>query len=323
LHKPVVSEYCTDLFEYIDLYPLAPPVLAILAFALPFIFKLTKEEARLLRRSWQPGRSKGSWGREMVKNNLTVLHAHCNAVISHSRKSTAQLKSWQSSVATYPIEIIPTGVDAPPAVTDKEVKQFKRKWNVKDDDEVIAYFGRVSPEKNLGLLIKMFEIVAQNRPKAKLFIMGASGNYGAKLAQKAAATSVGDRIVLTGRYDADKLAMWNSASKVFAFPSLTDTQAVAIHEAARLGLPTVMIDEQVTEVIKDGKNGYFCKNDPADMAEKVERILSDDKLRTKMSAESRRSAALFSERNQAKKITLLYKKIIAEAKAHYSATVRL
>jgi len=99
-------------------------------------------------------------------------------------------------------------------------------------------------------------------------------------------------------------------AKVFVFPSTTDTQSLTLHEAALAGLPIVMIDEPVTEVVKDGENGFFANDDPIDMAAKIRAILEDPKLQKKMSAASRKTAKLFSEKRQTKLILDIYQAIL-------------
>ena len=64
---------------------------------------------------------------------------------------------------------------------------------------------------------------------------------------------------------------------VFTFPSLKDTQGWVLHEAAHAGKPIVIIDKEVSEVVKDGVNGYFAENNPESVAEKVIAILKSPK----------------------------------------------
>jgi glycosyltransferase involved in cell wall biosynthesis len=119
-----------------------------------------------------------------------------------------------------------------------------------------------------------------------------------------------DRIIFTGRVPREQLGQVFGATKVFVFPSLTDTQSLALHEATGAGLPVVMIDEPVTEVVHDGANGYFSKDDPIDMAAKVNHVLDDPESYKKMCEASKHVASQFSEQKQAKKILDIYESII-------------
>jgi glycosyltransferase involved in cell wall biosynthesis len=123
-------------------------------------------------------------------------------------------------------------------------------------------------------------------------------------------SSAADRIVFAGKIAHEKIGHAYALAKVFAFPSLTDTQSLTLHEASLAGLPVVMIDEPVTEVIKDGKDGFFAKNDPIDFAAKVRAILEDPKLQKKMSAEGPKIARKLNEKAQAKLILNIYDEIL-------------
>ncbi len=309
LKLPVVAEYCTDLFEYVDRYPLSFPTILALGVALPFTFKASRNELKEILRAWRPRRTVGAWNQGMIRNNLNVLHEHCKAVIVHSRKSADQLKSWQDSDSQYPIYNIPTGVDDLPHVSQADIAAFKKRWGIQAKDEIVQYVGRIGVEKNLDMLIDMISELIKWRPNARLMFVG-DFDYRKKLEAKAKASPAAARIMFVGRVPREKLAVAYAVAKVFAFPSLTDTQSLAVHEAARAGLPIVMIDKPVTEVVHDGQNGFFAANDPIDMAEKIRQILDDPKLQASMGASSRRFAAEFSEAQQCKKVIELYESII-------------
>ncbi len=308
LGVPVVSEYCTDVFEYVKDYPMSIIALITLGIAIPFTFKASQDEMKDILRAWRPKKTIGDWGQEMVKNNLNVLHAHSAAVIVHSRKSARQLRSWQDQDSIYPVHIIPTGVDPLPPANPAEVEAFKKQWHLTPRDEVIMYVGRIGVEKNLDLLVNMMPELLNWRPHAKLVFVG-DFDYRKELEAKAKKSSAASRIVFAGRIPREKLSMALSAADLFVFPSLTDTQSLAVHEAAQAGLPIVMTDEPVTEVLHEGENGYFAKNDPIDFAAKVCAVLEDPKKRSKMSQASREWAGKFTEMAQAKKILALYKQI--------------
>jgi 1,2-diacylglycerol 3-alpha-glucosyltransferase len=308
LHIPVVAEHCTDYFQYAEHYPAGLPALFALSLALPFTFKVSRAELVGMLKAGRPRLGVGNWSRELVKNTLTVIYAHCDAVIVHSRKSYDQLESWQNG-DSYPMHIIPTGVDPALKPTVRDIAKLKKEWRLKPDDEVVLYLGRLSAEKNLDLLITMMEELIRWRPHAKLVFVG-DFDYRPTLEAHAQASSAADRIVFAGKIAHEKVGHAYALAKVFAFPSLTDTQSLTLHEACLAGLPVVMIDEPVTEVVKDGKDGLFANNDPIDFAAKVRTILEDPKLQKKMSAEGPKIASKFNEKAQAKLILKIYDDIL-------------
>ena len=124
-------------------------------------------------------------------------------------------------------------------------------------------------------------------------------------------SSCADRITFTGALPREELGRIYDTSSVFAFPSLTDTQAWVLHEAAHAGLPVVMIDRELSEVVFDGENGYIVPNDISAFAEAVSRLLGDAKLRKDFGARSRELSGQFTEEGQVKKLEKLYETAVA------------
>ncbi|HSE29775.1 MAG TPA: glycosyltransferase [Candidatus Saccharimonadales bacterium] len=307
LKIPVVSEYCTDLFEYVEHYPFALPVLITALLLLPLAIPMTKDQLFELYRSSRPRLGIGKWNKSLIRDLMTILHSSCNTVIVHSKKSARQLASWQKDEFNYRTYLIPTGVDPLPKANQTERDEFCKKYKISPTDEVVIYVGRLSQEKNLDLLIDMMPDLIKKRPNAKLIFVG-DFDYRETL-ERNAKKSNNARIIFTGRMPREKLGIPLSIAKVFAFPSLSDTQGLVLHEAALAGVPIVMCDPLVSEVVKNGENGFYCKNNAKDMANKIAAILNDDKLQKSMSAKGKIIAGRLSEKAQAKKIIDLYKKI--------------
>ena len=310
---PLVAEYCTDLFQYAQRYPSALPGILALGAIVPFTIKLSGEEILELMRASRPRSGMGRWSQELVRHLVTVVHSHSDAVIAHSRKTLEQLESWETE-NPYPIHVIPTGIDALPKPTKAQTTAFRQQWDLQPDDEMVLYVGRLSVEKNLDILIDMMSELIKWRPHAKLMYVG-DFDYRETLEQKAKDSPAASRIIFTGTIPREQLGSAYASAMVFVFPSLTDTQGLVVHEAAQAGLPIVLIDEAVTEIVKDGKNGYICQNDAVDMAAKVRAILEDPKRRAAFAKQSKQLASKFSESKQSRKIANLYESLIAQAKA--------
>jgi glycosyltransferase involved in cell wall biosynthesis len=104
---------------------------------------------------------------------------------------------------------------------------------------------------------------------------------------------------------------------VFVFPSLTDTQAIVLNEAAHAGLPFVWIDSDLNAVLQDSKTGFQAQNTPASFAREVTKLLADKDLRVQFGRQSRTVAQKMTEAKQTKKMAnlldaLVEKRILAE-----------
>lgn len=303
---PLVCQYSTDLYEYIGHYPSTlPGIMALMMFVAPFSVTPRGSDFTTLARTLRPQRRLGTWSKDLVRTTCTLLHNHCDAVIALSKKKEDQLRDWGT---TSQLLRIPTGVDPLPS-SKAGIKAFKIAHGLSDSDEVVQYVGRMGAEKNIDLLIDAFEIVARHRPKAKLLLVG-DFEYRKTLEEHAARLGAADKIIFTGTIPREELGNVYGAAKVFVFPSMTDTQGLVLHEAANAGVPLVLIDKDVNELLDQGKTGFFAENTPASLAAAIENVLKlpADEY-TAVSNAVKRRARLFSERKQTEKCIKLYESL--------------
>lgn len=310
---PLVAQHCTDLREYVEHYRdgmLLPGLLALIAL-LPFTVKVDGKDLREIMKLYRPRRGRVEWNIDIVERMVTLVYSKCDAVIALSRKSKAQLESWQhADNYRYPVTLKPDGVTPLAKSTAAERAAFRAQYGIAKSDELITFVGRLGSEKNLAMLIPVIEQVSAAHPNARLLFVG-DFEYRETLESLAAASLVPDRITFTGALQREELGKIYETSSVFVFPSLTDTQAWVLHEATHAGLPVVMIDPDLSEVVFDGENGYIVPDSIDEFAAAVSRILGDAELKKTFGKRSREFSAGFSERGQIEKLVKVYETAIA------------
>lgn len=311
---PLVAQHCTDLREYVEHYRdamLLPGLLALITL-LPFAMKINGTDLRELLKMYLPRRERVQWNIDIVERVLTLIYSKCDAVIALSRKSKEQLESWQTNEDYhYEVTLMPNGVDRIKPPTEKQLDDFRAEHCIDKKDEVFGFVGRLGAEKNLALLIEAFEKVVEKRPRARLLFVG-DFEYRATLEQMASQTSHPERVTFTGALPRERLGVAYAAMDVFTFPSLTDTQGWVLHEAALAGLPIVLIDKDVSEVVSDGKSGYYAENSADSVAEAVVDLLSHPKKRSEFGSESQRLARGYTEKCQIAKLAKLYESAVTK-----------
>jgi glycosyltransferase involved in cell wall biosynthesis len=155
----------------------------------------------------------------------------------------------------------------------------------------VLYCGRVSVEKNLPFLAKVWKQVAravQARGAAggscgapQLVIVG-DGPYREQMEQELAGTNahfVGFRHGL-------ELSMIYASSDLFVFPSTTDTLGQVVMESQASGLPVIVTDQGgPREVVQDGRTGLVLPADNARAwADAILRLADDEEMRARMGA---------------------------------------
>ena len=312
----LVGQHSTDIYAFSKDYPAIVLGCFVGGFLETGAHKLSTQQRRKFAKIYLSPRrfeSNEKWGQRLVAGYTAMLYSGCDGVVAVSRKSANQLDVFAERVdEKLNLRVIPTGVDALPRPKNfaKKLIDFREKFALADDDEIILNFGRMAEEKNLPLLISAFSIVAKDHPRAKLVFAG-DYIFLDKLKSIARKSPFADRIVFVGRYERADLPVICATAKLFAFPSLSDTQALVLNEAAGQNLPIVMIDRGgVNDVFRDGENGFFAHNSARDFAKKCNAILADDNLRQRFAKKSGELATNFSEKNQTAELVKFYRELL-------------
>jgi glycosyltransferase involved in cell wall biosynthesis len=164
---------------------------------------------------------------------------------------------------------------------------------IDESAEVIINVGRQEYQKGQQDLIAAVALLAPQRPKLVVLIVGRKGNATEVLKESVNVRGLTDVITFLGhREDVGDLL---AAADVFVFPSLFEGLGGAVIEAEALGLPIVASDLPVLrEVVEDEQNGILTPaEDPVALAAAIERLLEDDRERASFGA---RSIEIFNER---------------------------
>jgi glycosyltransferase involved in cell wall biosynthesis len=310
---PLVTTYHTDLYEYVTHYPGVLPGVVALSILAPLVTGVGEGQRRTSLSCMLPGRSVDRWNQRIVERCMTLIHNHCDLVITPSVKMETQLRGWRT---TSRIATLPSGVDEIPA-TEAAVARARREYAIAEDEQVVLYVGRIGSEKNLGLLIEAFGHVALRCRRARLLLIG-PGDEDGRFRAQAAATPYADRITFTGRMKRADLGAFYALADVFAFPSMCDTQALVVNEAAWASTPLVLADQQISRIFEDGVSGLSSTATAEDFGDKISVLLQEPQLAARMGLAARELAARLTVRTQAAKLARLYEETLIR---HHAPTL--
>jgi glycosyltransferase involved in cell wall biosynthesis len=165
-----------------------------------------------------------------------------------------------------------------------------KELSIPPDASVILTVCRLSFEKNVQMLLKATALIDDS---SCFVVVVGRGPERAHLQQLAANLRIVDRVRFTGlRTDVER---FYSIADVFVLSSIEEGFGHVFLEAMASGLPCIGLASDYprvitasNEIIEHGRNG-FCA-DPystPDLAEKIDVVLKDDKLRHRMGKESR------------------------------------
>jgi glycosyltransferase involved in cell wall biosynthesis len=188
----------------------------------------------------------------------------------------------------------------------------KKKFNL--SNHTIVYAGRLSPEKNIDVILKAVALTKKNIKDINLAIAG-SGKIENELKQLTKKLNLENEVKFLGTLSKIDLAKLYRASEVFAIASTSETQSMVLMQALACGLPAVAVDARALPEYVNEKNGYVVKaGDEKAMAEKFILLLENNELREKLSQGAYDFVQQFSAPNIARVWEKLYIKVIEDHK---------
>lgn len=159
------------------------------------------------------------------------------------------------------LRIVPNAID---------VDRFAPAPRAQREKGLIAFVGRLAPEKRLDVLV----VAAASVPNARLLLIG-EGPERERLARQAAATGV--PLELPGTVSNTEVPDRLARAEIFALPSAYEGQPKALLEAMACGLPVVGSDVAgIREIVAHGESGLLTPAGDVDALAGALRALSND-----------------------------------------------
>jgi len=157
---------------------------------------------------------------------------------------------------------MPRGVDA-------ELFNPSKRTRERDDRErILGFVGRLSIEKNIGLLVKIQEELDRRGVTNLRFLIVGHGGDKAWLRKRL------PRAEFTGVLRGEALATAYANMDLFVFPSHTDTFGNVVLEALASGVPAIVTpDGGPCTIVRDGETGRIVPDDQ--FAEAIAGLLAD------------------------------------------------
>jgi glycosyltransferase involved in cell wall biosynthesis len=150
----------------------------------------------------------------------------------------------------------------------------------------IFYVGRLEKKKNISELIEAFALIKHHHPeiKHKLVLVG-DASYGFdEVKYNISEYNLEREVLMPGWIEEKSLPDIYNAASAFIFPSNYEGFGIPLLQAMACGTPIAASDiAPVREVVADCAV-LFDPNSPADMADKIFALISDQALQSKLSA---------------------------------------
>ena len=187
--------------------------------------------------------------------------------------------------------------------TDNQVKQIRDKYGI--TRKYFITVGTLEPRKNLKTTLAAFSLFRlkhwQKENRADLVVIGKKG--------WSADAAAGEDVKVLGLISDKDLAVLYSGAKGLIFPSLYEGFGLTVAEAMASGCPVITSSRGSLKEVGGEAVLYADPENPKNISEKIYRLLSEDKLRNKLTEKGLQQAEKFSWRKTAAEILLNYEEL--------------
>ena len=231
---------------------------------------------------------------------------HAQKLIVHTKTYGATSRSiWKSD----PV-IIPSAVNPNRFRGTMDTREIIERHKLKGK-KIVLFVGRLVYHKGLDYLVDSAKLTGSD---VRYIIVG-SGDYLDKLIKRAKENKIQNKVIFTGNVSFLDIPKYFAASDVFVLPSISRLEAfgLVVLEAMASRKPVIVSKiPGVTELVEEGINGLHVEPmNTQDLAQKINLLLSDEKLRKSMGDAGRKKVeSEFNWDTVASQIEEVYKQVI-------------
>jgi len=167
-------------------------------------------------------------------------------------------------------------VVTPEAVDDKIIEKSQillKRLNIRQP--YIFYVGNAHPHKNVEGLIRVFRELRGKYQYLQLVLAGGDHYFW----QRVRKDFQDPNIIYTGTVSDEELVALYKGAKAFVMPSFEEGFGIPLLEAMACGCPVVSSNAGALQEVGGNAAIYFDPHNLEDMEDKIDKVLSDEKLR--------------------------------------------
>lgn len=206
-------------------------------------------------------------------------------IITISEASKNDILKFYPEISEEKIKVIYHGFDGEMFLkksSEEKVDEVLSKFSL-NDSQYLLYVGAIQPRKDLVTLVRAFEIFKKKSgSKIKLVLAGEKAWMWEDTIEAIKKSEFESDIVLTGKVSFDELPVLFQNAQVFVFPEMYAGFGIPILESFASGVPVIAAkNSSLIEVGGDAAQ-FFETSNVSDLSEKIEKVLSNEKLQEEM-----------------------------------------
>jgi glycosyltransferase involved in cell wall biosynthesis len=252
---------------------------------------------------------------QYLPNRFALAYARASIGMA-ARRATRVLTVSESSkrdilrfVDTQPdkIDVIYNAYDERFGVEPREEDVVRVRERFQLHDEFVLYAGNVKPHKNVERLIQAFHLLRQRGlDHLKLVIIGDEVSRYAALRRAVHKHQLHQNVRFLGYLPEETLAVMYRLAGVFVFPSLYEGFGLPPLEAMASGTPVVTSNVSSLPEVAGDAAILVDPYDPAAIADGIETVLTDERVRREMRRKGLERARQFSWEASVRRVRDIY-----------------
>lgn len=234
-------------------------------------------------------------------------------VISHAIKKSQKILTPSNFVKDEIIKTFDINPDQIIVTYEAaEEEYFNRQPSTVNCQPFLLYVGNAYPHKNLNRLLDAFKILHTQYSilNTRLVLVCPRDVFWQRLQGEIRQRKLEDRVELKGYQTAKNLTKLFQKATTYVFPSLSEGFGIPGLNAMATGLPVICSDIPVLKEVYGDAAVYFDPRDPSDIADKINKAVSNSTLMSSLIDSGYRQAKKYSWLKMAKETLKVYEEAV-------------
>ncbi|HFD8685429.1 TPA: glycosyltransferase family 4 protein [Clostridium perfringens] len=278
---------CEENYDIIVLPPMDSIGEIIDSLIILMVGKFKKKKVSYFWERWEPEKPELSFKKKLKRNiskiYLKTIFKYIDTFIAPGENTKRYFESMD--VDCKKIFIAPDSSD----VKDKKIYfNIRDKYNIKDNEIIILFYGRIIELKGIEYLLNSFKILQNDFENVKLIICG-DGEYKKKCEQLVLKDNI-ENVFFLGKIPTKFRATFFSQIDIFTLPSIeingqVEAWGLTVNEVMSFGKPIVISNAvgSYRDLVVNEKNGYVVEQkDSFDLYLALKKLCADSNKRKTM-----------------------------------------
>ncbi len=192
------------------------------------------------------------------------------------------------------------------------VENIRENLGLKGSDRVIGVIGRLKKDRGYDTILKAFRKVRDRAEHVKLVIVGRSSQVEESIKKPLVELGLEQDVILAGYRIEDYFSVIAAFDIFVMMRAGSDGTARALREVLGMGKPAIVSTQgMLPELVIDGQTGYAVDPDEDELADRILRLLGNEKMRVQFGVNARNYAlSEWDYSAQATKLVDFYERLV-------------